>query len=393
MLRGVFQLDRGSPIFDHPQKFGIRSMKPSDYPDKNILSFECGAGMNRREVFDFFRQVVPYLRSFNPIADQMGKLREHGILIYSRHEGRIDPRTREFPPCPVEPTAAEAATTSSAGVVQLEVVDARAQGPAEPAPEPTRGERLPGSLLTRSVLKLGRGLRTFRKPRVRRNLERHPDYEVIEVPLILTDEHCAHLIELARQRMSLPDDESPPSLPTHVKRRSVAFLDSDATIVDIKQRLASLTGAVVERQERIQVARYGPMEYYAPHRDASGDPGRDTGPGGNREQTVIVFLNDDFDGGTIHFPEIGQEIVPEKGKAVIVSNLSEDGEPHPLSLYSHDAVLGGEKWVCSQWIRERPVAQAAAAASPSQAPHEKRPSRGKRRSGKAARKRPSARVR
>lgn len=182
-------------------------------------------------------------------------------------------------------------------------------------------------------------------------------YALQEHPGFLSDAECAHLIERARPRLQQSAVIRGGHRGAQDARRTSgsAFLDQggDRVVQRIKQRIAGLTGTRVEQQERIQVTHYGEGEHFASHLDSLVAAGRDPGEAGDRICTVILYLNDDFEGGATRFPRIGRRVRPEKGKAVVFANLSADGRrAEPLSLHVGEPVRRGEKWLSNQWIRQ-----------------------------------------
>ncbi len=183
-------------------------------------------------------------------------------------------------------------------------------------------------------------------------------YPIRELPGFLSDEECAHLIEVAQPRLrqsTIVSDGERGTLDTQRKSGS-AFLDQagDRIIQAVKRRIAAATDTPVENQERLQVTHYHEGERYAPHFDALGASGLDTGAAGDRVWTVILYLNDDYTGGATVFPRLRRKIQPSKGKAVVFRNLTSDCARHdPLAIHAGAAVHGGEKWLSNQWIRER----------------------------------------
>jgi len=179
-------------------------------------------------------------------------------------------------------------------------------------------------------------------------------YAFHEHPGFLSDEECAHLIERARPCLQESAVIRGGQRGARDGRRTSgsAFLDpsGDRVVQRIKRRIAELTGTRVEQQERIQVTHYG--ERFAPHLDSLVAAGRDPGEAGDRICTVILYLNDDYEGGATRFPRIGRRVRPEKGKAVVFPNLTADGSrPDPLALHAGEPVRRGEKWLSNQWIR------------------------------------------
>ncbi len=195
-------------------------------------------------------------------------------------------------------------------------------------------------------------LRGIQLLRIRRNRRIYSDYEIKEFPNFLTEVECQHLIDVARPRVVHSDVGVGKRARLWTRRTSAtAFLEhsGDRTIQRIKNKIAALTGKPLKRQEKIQVTYYQKLEFYAPHFDASGLRSL-----GNRDCTVIVYLNDEYRGGCTYFPNLGRRISPEKGKAVFFRNLGTDGKtPHPMSLHQGLWVRSGEKWLCNQWIQRR----------------------------------------
>lgn len=194
-----------------------------------------------------------------------------------------------------------------------------------------------------------------RRLRVLRDRRR---YAVREHPGFLSDAECAHLIERARPCLQQSAVIRGGRRGARDARRDSgsAFLDQagDRVVQDIKRRIAALTDTRVAQQERIQVTHYGEGERFAPHLDSLAAAGRDPGEAGDRICTVILYLNDDYEGGATWFPRIARRVRPEKGKAVVFGNLCADGSrADPLALHSGEPVRRGEKWLSNQWIRQR----------------------------------------
>jgi radical SAM superfamily enzyme YgiQ (UPF0313 family) len=387
--RSVFGLERGSPIFDDPDRFALTNMWPSSgYPYQNIFKFECSEGMSRDEAKTLTAEAAPFLRAFNPYADSLGKLREHAVLIYSKIGEELDVEGRQFPPYPTEAPSTKGPAPSE------ERRAARRIDHGLGVSSMTWWTVLLGILLVVPLLGylVLRGVHVFK---VRRNRRRHPDYAVKEYPDFLTDLECDHLIKTAAPRVQRAGTSGDKSWMSQVQKSSTAFLATDATIARIKQKLARLSGIPLDQQEKIQVTHYDRFEYYGAHFDSLGG-GRETQQGaGNRISTVLIYLNDDYEGGSTYFPDFGLRIKPERGKAVFFHNLSAEGDAqHPMARHVGEPVLSGEKWVCNQWIRQGmvarpPPARASTLAARSRGsrsrPHSRRRTRARPRKGKRKR--------
>jgi prolyl 4-hydroxylase len=98
--------------------------------------------------------------------------------------------------------------------------------------------------------------------------------------------------------------------------------------------------------------QYSEGGLFLPHYDACDHHcERMDGKDGPRILTVLIYLNDNFEGGETSFPEIGKQVKPEKGKAVVFSNVDKYGRIIKQSLHGGQPVVSGKKWIANKWIR------------------------------------------
>jgi hypothetical protein len=96
--RGTFGLEPESPIFEHPEKFGItRKWLVRDNPTGGRWGYEVSSGMSQQRAAEVFASVLPFLRVFSPYARYLGNYRDHALLIYDRRGERLRPMARQFP--------------------------------------------------------------------------------------------------------------------------------------------------------------------------------------------------------------------------------------------------------------------------------------------------------
>lgn len=118
----------------------------------------------------------------------------------------------------------------------------------------------------------------------------------------------------------------------------------------IDDRLAALLPGFRERREGWQATRYFPGGRFRPHMDCGlwdGDPA------GEREQTVILFLNTPRSGGETFFPWLGAAVRPEAGRLLTWRNLTADGGCDRRMIHSSLPLLAGRKTVLVTWLRQR----------------------------------------
>jgi prolyl 4-hydroxylase len=102
-------------------------------------------------------------------------------------------------------------------------------------------------------------------------------------------------------------------------------------------------------QEELQVVKYEPGSFFKLHYDPSeNNPDIST-----REYTFLIYLNDDFEGGETHFPEINVSVKPEKGMAILFRSLDDNGSIIPESLHAGTPVISGVKYVCNKWVHNK----------------------------------------
>lgn len=127
------------------------------------------------------------------------------------------------------------------------------------------------------------------------------------------------------------------------------FLEGPA-VHALNRRIAAATGTGVAQGETLQVLRYRPGQEYRPHFDAV------TGEANQRILTMLVYLNEGYDGGETLFLKTGLSFKGSKGDALLFRNTLADGRADELSQHAGRPVAAGEKLIASRWIRARPFA-------------------------------------
>jgi prolyl 4-hydroxylase len=125
----------------------------------------------------------------------------------------------------------------------------------------------------------------------------------------------------------------------------------------IRHRISAATRLPVPLFEASQVLHYSVGQQFKPHHDFL-DPDNpaydeDLIRFGQRIATFLIYLNEGYGGGETSFPEIGLDYRANEGDALFYANVTGDGRPDPLTLHAGLPPTSGEKWVFSQWIRDR----------------------------------------
>ncbi|MBV8685749.1 MAG: 2OG-Fe(II) oxygenase [Alphaproteobacteria bacterium] len=133
--------------------------------------------------------------------------------------------------------------------------------------------------------------------------------------------------------------------------------EMDVVIEVLRARIAAATGLPEAIFEVPQVMHYSVGQQFTPHHDFFDPalPGHraDLARRGQRIGTFLIYLNDDFEGGETDFPKAGLSYRGGIGDALFFANVLPDGRPDPLTLHWGKPPTRGEKWIFSQWIRDR----------------------------------------
>ena len=180
----------------------------------------------------------------------------------------------------------------------------------------------------------------------------------------LSNDECDAFIKASEGKLQPSTVISPDKHIQHKSRTSEnCWIEHDANEIvhEVSKRFSILVQMPIRNAEQYQLVYYKKGTEYKPHFD-SFDYETDDGktnwePGGQRMITVIAYLNDVEEGGETGFPELGIDIPPKKGDAVVFHNtlpIDAGAHPkiHPRSLHGGMPVLKGEKWMVNLWFRE-----------------------------------------
>lgn len=173
---------------------------------------------------------------------------------------------------------------------------------------------------------------------------------------------CEWIVEMARPRL----DSFRLAGQAHPGRNNVSsgfsLLETDFLMQLVNARIAAASGLPFMHQEATNVLNYAVGEEYLPHYDFI-DPEEDplfaekTRLHGQRAVSVLIYLNDDYEGGETDFPRAGVRFRGRVGDALLYQNLDAQGAVDRQTLHAGLPTTRGEKWLLSKWIRDRAVPQ------------------------------------
>jgi prolyl 4-hydroxylase len=177
---------------------------------------------------------------------------------------------------------------------------------------------------------------------------------------------CEWLIEKARGRLVRAPVYSQASRKERISETRTNtwalfnVLEADLVSVLVQARMAASTGVPFRNLEPLSVLHYAVGEQITEHFDFV-DPlqtpnyERELAENGQRILTFLVYLNDDYTGGKTEMPKLGLSHQGRKGEGLFLVNALPNGDPDRRTLHAGRPPTRGEKWVVSQFMRDRPL--------------------------------------
>jgi prolyl 4-hydroxylase len=184
-------------------------------------------------------------------------------------------------------------------------------------------------------------------------------------PAFASEPVCRWLIDKARGRLSraLVYEAVRREVMARPTRTNTAalfnLLDTDLVCVLTQLRMAACLGTPLRHFEAATVLHYAEGEEITEHFDFV-DPNlpsyeQEIAERGQREVTFLVYLNDDYEGGETAFPRLGISHKGQRGEGLFFVNALADGSADVRTLHAGRTPARGEKWIVSQFVRNRPL--------------------------------------
>ena len=94
----------------------------------------------------------------------------------------------------------------------------------------------------------------------------------------------------------------------------------------------------------LQISKYETGGFYKKHFDSNP-------PSNTRPYTVIIYLNDDYEGGETFFPVLNKKYKLNRCDALLFHNQDSSGHVTDKAEHSGELVTKGEKWICTVWTK------------------------------------------
>ena len=165
---------------------------------------------------------------------------------------------------------------------------------------------------------------------------------------LITQEEREHIMKQAESKLDVSTVAQNRVINKSVRDSETAWLDgSDPVVRHVMEKCVSLTDRPLANCEHLQVLRYKPGGHYKPHQDTFSDTEEN-----KRMYTVILALNDDYEGGETEFPNLKQNFKLTAGDALFFHTLDNYELMTSKALHGGRPVKSGEKWICNVWVHK-----------------------------------------
>ena len=131
----------------------------------------------------------------------------------------------------------------------------------------------------------------------------------------------------------------------HSKNRMVSL--TEYGVSEIYEKCSKFTNMPLSHIEQLSVVKYEEGGFFLDHKDAE--------PSVPRQYTIILYLNDDYEGGETEFPLLKKKYKLKKGDALFFNNYDTYGNISEQSTHRGNKVISGVKYICNVWIHSEKI--------------------------------------
>jgi prolyl 4-hydroxylase len=175
-------------------------------------------------------------------------------------------------------------------------------------------------------------------------------------PNIISEDEARYILEKSKDNFK--DSEILSGYESSIRKSKNTWISRDDPIVkNIIQRVCNIDNIPFDNAEDLQVVKYQPNGYYKEHNDSCCEDNEYCKEfltrGGNRIVTMLIYLNDGFEGGATKFTKMNKEIKPDKYSGILFYSMNKNKDKcHSLSMHAGLPITSGEKYVANVWLRE-----------------------------------------
>jgi prolyl 4-hydroxylase len=193
----------------------------------------------------------------------------------------------------------------------------------------------------------------------------HDEPDIRLFPSFINGDVCDWLIERARPRLvraRVYDAGSKADVVSELRTNTSAgfnLMETDLVQLMVQTRIAAASGLPLVNMEGSTVLHYDVGEQIDNHYDfvdpSIPDYEQEVRARGERVMTFLVYLNDDYAAGETNFPRLDVTHKGRRGEGLYFINALRSGGPDLRSWHAGRPPARGEKWILSQFIRNRRV--------------------------------------
>ncbi len=174
---------------------------------------------------------------------------------------------------------------------------------------------------------------------------------------------CRHLMRTSESRLKRAQvrDAKTGHLKIDLMRTNssaaYSLIDTDLIFQLIRARIAQLAQVNVSQLEPSEILHYSVGEQYQLHIDfyhaSRSNYAEEMRIRGQRIKTCLIYLNQNYEGGSTAFPQLNLRFRGLSGEALLFSNVDDQGAGHMKTIHAGEPVIQGKKWIFSKWIRDK----------------------------------------
>ncbi|MFT3810458.1 MAG: 2OG-Fe(II) oxygenase [Micropepsaceae bacterium] len=225
-----------------------------------------------------------------------------------------------------------------------------------PAPEPSSPVFELGQV---NWTRIAEAMRWPHERALPRPFMRHAAPRIATFNRLLTPEECDYVISRAAPYLRVVER---PGMPGYGLRTymlaPLGLVESDALIQSLDELISRALGEPSANGETLSMLHYVPGQLFGPHWDWL-DPSvpaqhQMIETGGQRIRSLVVYLNEGYEGGETVFPRVGWRFKGKRGDALMWDNVDAAGEIDIRSQHEGTPPRSSEKFVLSKWMRSKP---------------------------------------
>jgi len=191
------------------------------------------------------------------------------------------------------------------------------------------------------------------------------DPKIVTIANLLPPPVCRWLIRLSSSRLKpalVYDAQNRRNYQSETRTNSIAefnLAENELLHFLIQQKMSAACGITMVQMEGTAILNYQPGEEISEHFDfvdpAMSNYEQEIRDNGQRVITFLIYLNEEYEGGETVFTELDLSFKGNTGDGIYFVNSLPDGSPDRRTKHAGKPPDTGEKWIVSQFIRNREV--------------------------------------